>query len=213
MRNEIVDFLRARRQPRIFEPGEILFSQGDEAKEFYYLCSGLSLTYTLFEDGRERNILITWPDRIFGASTYFEGVPRRASAIAIQRCEVLVIDESLYRECCRAFADFQEEIIREISLDLGTLFEELADASMMTAEMRVARFLCRRFANGQHRGSREKPELPYTQEFIASVLGMSRMSVSKAITALGAKGWIEPGYGAISVLDTDALRAYAYGQS
>lgn len=213
MRDEIVAFLRAHRQPRIFAPGEILFSQGDEASAFYYLCSGLSLTYTLFEDGRERNILITWPDRIFGASTFFEGVPRRASAIAIQQCAVLVIDARLYRACCRAFPDFQEEIIRELSMDLGTLFDELADASMMTAETRVARFLCRRFANGQHRGDKEKPELPYTQEFIASVLGMSRMSVSKAVTALAARGWIETSYGAILVLDTDALRAYAYGQS
>lgn len=211
MRQEIVDFLLETRKPRLYAPGEIIFSQGDAAEEFYYLLEGLSLTYTLSEDGRERNILISWPDRVFGASTFFENVPRRASAIAIKRCLVLTVDRALYRSCCERFPDFQEVMIQEISMDLGTLFDELADASMVTAEVRVARFLCRRFANGQHSGSEESPELPYTQDFIASVLGISRMSVSKAITNLVAKGWLETRYGKIHVLDPVSLRAYAYG--
>ncbi|MBQ9270241.1 MAG: cyclic nucleotide-binding domain-containing protein, partial [Oscillospiraceae bacterium] len=78
MRQEIVDFLLESRNPRRYEPGEIIFSQGDAAEEFYYLLEGLSLTYTRSEEGRERNILISWPDRVFGASTFFESVPRRA---------------------------------------------------------------------------------------------------------------------------------------
>lgn len=211
MRKEIVDYFCTHQTPRCFSSGEILFSQGDAANEFYYLLSGLSLTYTLLEDGRERNILISWPDRIFGASTFFEKVPRRASAIAIKPCQVLVIDEALYLDCCQRFPDFQEILLREISMDLGTLFDELADASMMNAELRVARFLCRRFANGQHTGTEDQPELPYTQDFIANVLGMSRMSISKAVGSLSARHWIETSYGMIRVLNPEALRAYAYG--
>ena len=211
MRQEIVDFLLESRKPRHYEPGEIIFSQGDAAEEFYYLLEGLSLTYTLSEEGRERNILISWPDRVFGASTFFENVPRRASAIAIKRCQVLVVGRTLYQRCREQFPDFQEIMIREISRDLGTLFDELADASMVTAEVRVARFLCRRFANGQHRGPETCPELPYTQDFIASVLGISRMSISKAIGSMVSKGWIETNYGMIRVLRPDLLRSYAYG--
>ena len=211
MRKDIVDYLLSVRKPRHFAPGEILFSQGDPPEEFYYLLSGLSLTYMIMEDGRERNILISWPDRVFGASTFFEGVPRRASAIAIKPCDVLTIDRSLYGACCERFPDFREMLLLEISKDLGTLFEELADASMMNAEVRVARFLCRRFANGQHQGTAERPELHYTQEFIANVLGVSRMSVSQAIAGLSARGWLEPSYGKISVTDPAALRTYAYG--
>lgn len=211
MRKEIVDYLLGRQTPRVFEPGEILFSQGDMATEFYYLISGLSLTYTIFEDGRERNMLVSWPDRIFGASTFFEGVPRRASAIAIQRCVVLTIDRALYDECCERFSDFRGVMLWEVSKDLGTLFDELADIAMVNTEQRVARFLCRRFANRQHAGTRENPEIKYTQEFIANVLGVSRVSVSQAMAGLTAKGWLETNYGMIRVLDTDALRAYAYG--
>lgn len=211
MRKEIVDYLLARQPLRRFQPGEILFSQGDMATEFYYLVRGLSLTYTIFEDGRERNMLISWPDRIFGASTFFEKVPRRASAIAIRPCEVIVIGRELYEACCGEFPEFQEIIIAEISKDIGVLFDELADASMINSDIRVARFLCRRLASGQHEGTEEAPILPFTQDFIASVLGISRTSVNQAVSMLVSRGWLETSYGKIKLLDTKAMRAYAYG--
>lgn len=211
MKKEIVDYLLSRQTPRTFEPGEIIFSQGDTATEFYYFISGLSLTYTIFEDGRERNILITWPDRIFGASTFFEGAPRRASAIAIKRCEVLTVDGALYQSCCERFPEFRDELIREISKDLGILFDELADASVMSADVRVARFLCRRFANGQHRGTDEKPILDYTQDFISDVLGISRVTVSQALSKMAERGWLTTSYGKITVNDPSSLRIFAYG--
>lgn len=212
MRKEIVDYLLSRQTMRVYDPGEIIFSQGDEASEFYFFVSGLSLTYTIFPDGRERNILITWPGRIFGASTFFEGAPRRASAIAIKRCEVLTIGQELYQACCAQFPDFRDELIREISTDLGTLFDELADASLLNAEVRVARFLCRRFANGQHEGTSEVPVFNYTQNFISDVLGVSRVSVSSALSQLAGRGWLTTNYGKITVTDPKALRAYAYGE-
>ena len=211
MRKEIVDYLMTRQKVRVYDPGEIIFSQGDAATEFFYFVSGLSLTYTIFPDGRERNILITWPDRIFGASTFFEGAPRRASAIAIKRCEVLTIGRALYRDCCERFPDFYEELIREISTDLGTLFDELADATLLNADVRVARFLCRRFANGQQEGSDEAPVFNYTQNFISDVLGISRVSVSTALSQLSVRGWLTTNYGKIIVTDPKALRVYAYG--
>ena len=144
---------------------------------------------------------------IVGQFTGAEGL----AAIAVKPCEVLTIDRTLYDLCCERFQDFREVILHEISKDLGTLFDELADASMMNAEIRVARFLCRRLANGQHQGTEEAPEFRYTQEFIANVLGISRMSVSQAIAGLSARGWLETSYGKIRVTDTPALRMYAYG--
>lgn len=212
MRKEIVEYLLSRQSMRIYEPGEIIFSQGDAAREFYYFISGLSLTYTIFEDGRERNILITWPGRVFGASTFFEGTPRRASAIAIKRCEVLTVDLVLYQDCCDVFPDFRDEMILEISKDLGILFDELADTSVMNADIRVGRFLCRRLANGQHNGTSEKPVLNYTQDFIAEVLGVSRVTVSQALSRMAEQGWISTSYGRITLHDPPAIRAFSYGR-
>lgn len=211
MDREIVDFLLKKRKARHYASGEILFSQGEAATEFYYLISGLSLTYTIFEDGRERNILISWPDRIFGASTFFEGVPRRASAIAIRPCEAIAIDRELYAACCEAFPAFTEFLLAEVSKDMGVLFDELADVSMISSDVRVARFLCRRLATGQHEGGDDEAIFPFTQDFIANVLGISRTSVNQALAHLSSMGWIETQYGKIRLLNAKAVREYAYG--
>ena len=56
MRREILDYLTQQRKIKSYAPGEIIFRQGEIPTELFYLISGLSLTYTVFEDGRERNI-------------------------------------------------------------------------------------------------------------------------------------------------------------
>ena len=210
MRQEIPDFLIQRRKVKTYEPGEIIFRQGEIPTELFYLISGLSLTYTVFEDGRERNILMTWPGRLFGAATFFEVAPRRSSAIAIKPCEVIVIDKDCYRQCCQLFSDFQEFILQELSKDIGALFEELADSSMLSADIRVARFLCRRLAEGQYSGTAESPELHYSQEFLAHVIGISRISVSQVISRFAQRKWIATSYRKITILDPAALRAFSY---
>lgn len=210
MRPEILDYLTHCRKIKSFAPGEIIFRQGEIPNELFYLIDGLSLTYTVFEDGRERNILMTWPGRLFGAATFFEVAPRRSSAIAIKPCEVIVVDRTCYQECCWLFPDFQEFIMRELSKDIGALFEELADSSMLSADVRVARFLCRRLAEGQCSGTAQFPELHYSQEFLAQVIGISRISVSQVISRFVDHGWISTGYRKISILNPSAIKAYAY---
>ena len=103
------------------------------------------------------------------------------------------------------------EIIRELSRDIGVLFEELADSSLMSAELRVAQFLCRRLTRRQYSGPADRPQLRFTQSFIASVLGISRVSVGHAISALVRRGWVETTYGGLVIVDVAALRSYAYG--
>lgn len=210
MRPEILDFLFQCRKVKTYEPGEIIFRQGEIPTELFYLISGLSLTYTVFEDGRERNILMTWPGRLFGAATFFEAAPRRSSAIAINPCEVIVINQACYQQCCQRFPDFQSFILRELSKDIGALFEELADSSILSADVRVARFLCRRLAEGQYNGTKEFPELHYSQEFLAHVIGISRISVSQVISRFAEQKWIATSYRKITILNQAALRAFSY---
>ena len=212
MDTEILAYLEKAGTKKTFEPGEIIFYQGEAATAFFYLESGLSLTYTIMEDGRERNILISWPGRFFGASTLFEQVPRRASAIAIRRCEVLVITRQLYEDCARRYPGFVRLLLQELAMDLGVLFEQLSDSALLQADIKVARFICRRLVHGHYQTEQGVPVLCYTQEFIASVLGLSRWAVNQSLTKLRACGWIRTGHGKITVLDAAAIRRYGYGE-
>ena len=210
MTDEIFSYIQEKARRRVYRPGEMVFCQGDEPQELFYLVSGLSLTYSVLEDGQERSMLITWPGRFFGAATMFEGVKRRSSAIALKPCEVLIIGRALYDDCAARFPDFNALLLREISADLGTMFEQLVDSSLLDTDSKVARFICRRLTRRQCSMENGLPTLHYTQEFIARVLGISRPSVSLALSALAARGLITTSYGSITVRDAEALCAYAY---
>lgn len=210
MTSEILEFLEKKRKPQIYKPGETIFFQGEEASEFYYIKAGLSLTYTVMEDGRERNILVSWPHRFFGASTFFDGGIHKSSAIALKNSEIIVIDRLLYLECTKKFPDFQTMLIAELSKDINTLIEQLSDSSLLNSEIKVARFICRRLSRGQHTASNGSPVLDYTQDFIATVLGLSRWSVNKALSVFKAKGWIQTGHGTITVLEPEKIRQFGY---
>ncbi len=212
MADEILSYIYEKARRRVYQPGELIFCQGDEPQEFFHLVSGLSLTYTVLADGQERNVLITWPGRFFGAATMFEGVKRRSSAIALRECEVLIIGRALYDDCSARFADFGTLLLREISADLGTMFEQLVDSSLLDTDSKVARFICRRLTRQQCSMENGLPTLRFTQEFIARVLGISRPSVSLALSALAARGLISTSYGSITVRDPAALCAYAYAE-
>lgn len=213
MTQDFLLWLESQRPAQRFQPGEIIFRQGEEAEEFFYLKSGLSLTYTILDDGRERNILISWPGRLFGASTVFENSPRRASAVALRACEVLRIDRGLCQRCMEKFPEFSRYLIEELSKDIGILFEQTTDSSLLRADIKVARFICRRLERRQTDGGGERPALDYTHEVIASILGISRWSVSMTLSEFRRRGWVQTGHGKLTVLDADAIRAFAYGES
>ena len=60
--------------------------------------------------------------------------------------------------------------------------------------------------------SEEGRRVDYTQEEIAAVTGMSRVSVSKCLRLFTDEGFIEKKYGYLRVISRDSLKEYFYDQ-
>ncbi len=208
---ELYGFLKEIGTSREYKAGELLFAQGDAANEFYYLKSGLTMTFSSNEEGRDHNILLTRPGKLFGATTFFEGVPRRASAIALEQSEVVIINALVYQQCQEEFPDFLHYMLRELSEDVGVLFEQAADNALMDADTRVARFLCRSVIKGECRRTGAEMELEYTQDFIANMLGLSRWAVNRALARFRENGWVDTDYRAIRVKNYQTIYQFGYG--
>ncbi len=206
---EILRYIEQHNKAKCYQPGQIIFAQGNPANEFFYLKRGLAHVYTLTENGGERNIMIAWPGRFFGASTFFSARNRQSSAIALKESEVLWIDRSLYLACVERFPEFQQLLLEELSEDLTVMFEQLADSSLLEADVKVARFICRRLsASRQTEGT--APIVAYTQEVIADVLGLSRWSVNRVLSKFKENGWLRIERGKIVILEAEAIRRFAY---
>ena len=207
----IIDVLRREGRKKSFRPGELIFRQGDLDNCFYYMENGLALAYVLSEEGKERSILILWPEHFFGTSNFLAEKPHMTSAIATKRCDIIVIDHAAYLRCREAIPDLLDILAASLSLEMGTLFQEITDNAMCTSDEKVARFICRRVGEGRYTMQNGDMVLEYTQDFIASIVGASRWSVNQSLMSLRDRGWLTTKYGTIIIKDYDAIRRFGYG--
>src|ERR1700753_1656992 len=111
-----------------FQPGELIFREGDESREAYWILSGQ--VEISIETPQGRSVLtILEEGEIFGEMGMIDDLPRAASARALTETEVDVVHER----------DFHYEVLRDearLLPYLDMLFERLRSTNaMLRAEL------------------------------------------------------------------------------
>ncbi len=210
MSPEVLDYLHAYVVPKKFNPGELIYNQGDISDKLIYLEDGLVLTYTILPDGREKNIALCWGGQTVGLSTFLEDIPHRDYAIAIQKCSVLAVPREQMEDCIAHVPAAKDDLIRCLASDVQLMFDKIADSALSNTELRVARFISRRVMKSQFQSRGRFPVLNFTQDAIADIVGISRGSVSEALSDFAKRGWVSIGYGSITVLAPEEIYRFAY---
>ena len=184
--------------------GRILFMKGDEAREIYYLEKGRVRAYLLYPDGEERTLCYVEQGYLAGEEVVANPPRRIVCADAVSDVTVIVMSgEKLQQHC---FED--PEVLRELMALFMQKIELLSNwifyGQFSHNDARLACFLYDQSDRGNG--------IPFTQEQIAVVTGMSRVSVSKLLHRFEADGLIETGYGLVRVIRRDDLKDYFYGQ-
>ena len=209
MDRQLIGFLERCGSERVYEPGEMIFRQGDREDFLYFVREGIALVYTVTADGKERNVLVSWPEHFSGLATFFEGGPHRSSGVALERCLVTVISRREFTRACAEYPEIWGMIATELSREVGLLLQQTVDSSVLTAEERVARFFVRRYAEGRYEKTARGLEMHFTQELISRVVGLSRWAVNQAIQTMKKRGWLTTRYGIITITDMDAILQFS----
>src|SRR5882672_3871750 len=111
-----------------FEPGQLIFREGDESRDAYWILSGK--VEISIETPQGRSVLtILEEGEIFGEMGMIDDLPRTASARALTATEVDVVNER----------DFHYEVLRDearLLPYLDALFERLRSTNaMLRAEL------------------------------------------------------------------------------
>jgi len=88
----------------IFEPGEVVFRQGETADSAYVLIAG-SIDITLAIAGVERRINSVGRHDILGEAGILGDMPRSATATATSRVEALRVSKDIFRNVIRGNPD------------------------------------------------------------------------------------------------------------
>lgn len=188
-------------QARAYSKNKILYAQGDRADCFYYLVSGRIKTFISSTDGNERLLTVYKKGDILGEAAFFDEQPRVSSAQLITDAKVIAIDRPVLERCMRQTPSLTFSLLKYLSGTVRMLSTHLDTTSFLPADKRIVRLLLNMDNGTDH-------IIECTHEEIGYAIGVSRVTVSRVLSALSKKGWIALGYRKITLLQKNVLESF-----
>jgi CRP/FNR family transcriptional regulator, cyclic AMP receptor protein len=197
--------------PRTFEPGQIVFREGDSSDTCYIVRSGRARALRQHSDGRVITLATFGPGDIFGELAMFEDERRSATIEAVEPTSVVAVLGPDMRRLMAEHPEISTRLVIALGRRLRETNERLARQSFQTVQSRVAAVLAELVVQ-EGRGGEDGGDvlLRTTQADLAQLAGSSRESASRFLAVLERAGLISQGRGRIVVHDARALERYVF---
>ncbi|GAC1439283.1 MAG: Crp/Fnr family transcriptional regulator [Solirubrobacteraceae bacterium] len=197
--------------PRTFEPGQVVFREGDASDTCYLVREGHARAVRAHTDGRTITLATFGPGDIFGELAMFESERRSATVEAIEAVGVIAILGGDMRRLLSEHHDMTLKLVIALGRRLRETNERLTRQSFQTVQSRVATVLAQLVAVAQSEGAPESDVLIVaTQADLAQLAGSSRESASRFLAVLERAGAITQGRGRLTVHDPSLLDGYVF---
>ena len=196
--------------PRDFEPGEVVFREGDSSDTCYVVSGGRARAIRSHRDGRTITLATFGPGDIFGELALFEDELRSATVEAIERTSVLGVLGPDMRRLMNEHAEISARLVIALGRRLRETNERLSRQSFQTVQSRVAVVLSQLVEQELADGQRGDVLVTATQADLAQLAGSSRESASRFLAVLERAGVISQGRGRLVVHDSEALKHYVF---
>lgn len=185
---------------RKYPKGSIIYRQGDSAGSFFYLKKGRVTVFMTSIDGMERTLSSASKGEILGEGAFFDRKPRVSSARTATECELISIDKEKLTELIKQNTVLAFELLEILATRIRLLSNQLDSMTFMQADARIARLLLENERNGT---------VIITHEEIANAVGVSRVTVSKTLSALAKGGIVATNYGYVKIKNKELLKNLA----
>jgi len=214
--------------PRQFEPGQIVFREGDASDTCYIVRSGRARAVREHAGGRTLTLATFGPGEFFGELALFEDERRSATVEAIELTDVVAVLGPDMRRLMVEHPGISARLVIALGRRLRETNERLTRQSFQTVQSRVAVVLSELVAQelATQESSGDAPQkstevssgetsgrdvlVTATQADLAQLAGSSRESASRFLAVLERAGVISQGRGRLVVHDQEALKQYVF---
>ena len=207
--------------PRQFEPGQVVFREGDSSDTCYIVRSGRARAVREHAGGRTITLATFGPGDIFGELALFEDERRSATVEAIEPTSVVAVLGPDMRRLMIEHPGISSRLVVALGRRLRETNERLSRQSFQTVQSRVAVVLSELVAQElaakgkeQEQAGGDVPDgdvlVTATQADLAQLAGSSRESASRFLAVLERAGVISQGRGRLVVHDREALKQYVF---
>jgi CRP-like cAMP-binding protein len=203
----VLQRVAGRLRRRSYRRGEVIFHHGDPAGALHIVKSGRVKIHSPSEEGEETVLTLYHEGECFGEMAALDGGPRSTSATAVEPTETLTLLREDLLALLREDADLALAIIQELIARLRRTNASLEEAYYLSLDARMARRLLE-LAETQGRETADGVEVPFplTQQDLAGMLGVTRVSVNRLLGTFQDDRLIRLNKGSFTVLDMEALR-------
>lgn len=194
--------LLSRGQTRSFSKGQIIQHRGDAANEFWYVETGSVQIGRYGIDGRLTLFTLIGAGETFGELAFMGEFSRTVDAIAGGDCTLIRIGDSELASLMNSDPAITRLLLKTMALTVQEALNLIESSRNLTVLQRLAQALLQ-LCGDQKDGA----EIMATQQDLADLLGVSRVSLGKAMSKLQSSAIVEPGYGVVTIRDGTALRA------
>lgn len=191
---------------RQYKQEEVVFEQGDPGVTFYLIQSGLIKVYLSSVGGREVVLAILHAGEFFGELSLIDGLPRSASASALQPTETLEIGRDDFRTMLGEHHAAMYKVCAVLARRLRRSDGIIADAAFLDLRGRLAkRLLDLAEEFGRPVGDTIELTVQLRQQALADMVGVTRESVNRVLSTMEAEGLVTFLRGKVTIRRVDDL--------
>ena len=208
-RDEQRDLLAVARDKK-YSPGAILCFQGDPATHVFVLLNGWVKVLAVTEDGHENVLALRGDGEVVGETTGEITAHRNATVQAIGTVHALIVGNDSFSAFLHSHPGADQAHRRMWGQrwnDADTMLRRHVVTS--GAQRLAALLLDLAERHGSRAGNAIEVALPLSQEELASLVGASRATITRALGNWRERGFIRTGQHRIIILDLHRLRQVA----
>lgn len=171
----------ARARKLTFRKNTLLMSEGEPGQSMYVILSGAVKVYVADENGAELTLFLEGPGSYLGEISLLDDSPRSASAITIEKTEVMAISKDVFLECIKQNPEISFQIVRSMTSRLRWATDMVRSLALKNVYQRLALKLIE--LSVEEDGQQVLPRKLSHQE-LASMIGSSREMVGKILAEL-----------------------------
>ncbi|MEM7700672.1 MAG: Crp/Fnr family transcriptional regulator [Pseudomonadota bacterium] len=182
---------------RRFDDGQLIQQRGTQADGFWLIEQGSASVGQYLVNGEFRAVAVLGLGDSFGELAVFAGTPRVVDAVARGEARLRFIARHRFLAALEDYPASSRALLGALSTQLQNTLDQLAGLRRGSNPARLAGLLLNLAGAGD--ASR------ITQQELAELLGVTRVTANAALRMLENAGAVERGYGTIQIRNKDTL--------
>jgi CRP/FNR family transcriptional regulator len=210
--DRVLDIVADAVQRRVYQPGDVLFREGDGGEAVHLLRAGTVKLSKVDLGGHEKTLALLRPPEFFGEMAPLSDSPRSATAVAVDEVQTLLLFGDDFHRLMSDHPKIGLNVNATLARRLRGMDDEAQVLSYQDAQGRVAYVLLQLHKGGVFELEDGGPPLVrLTHQELANMAGTSRETVTRALKALEAEGVITTRPKEILLTDTQGLEEILHG--